>query len=291
MMGSIEELEPPEDLDYEENRETGAFPFFRSLGMDTERNMCKAVADFYLLEGMVADNYGPAVEPLRQYEEAMGREFSAYLDMAVGGEVRHAGECEEYGVEIPKGLTRYIRAAREVRFSRGKCWRIWTRMRSLNPESVRWFVDCVEVFNDPLWPHRGSRYRVGGPAWSTAASVVHDYFTKAIKPRTFLDRCFTLQHNNDYIFDKVYKVKGMNEVLEIQESGDYNKLARYASRKVVSTWQYRKQLGGTAQGKKWLAEDAASTRKLAELRCEECGRIRTTPEMWGGFCQGCDGKA
>jgi hypothetical protein len=255
MMGSVEELEPPEDQDYEENRDTDAFSFFRSLGMDPDRNMVKAVADFYLLEDLVSRGYKPALAKLQEYEATVGEEFAKYLDMAVGGEVRHAGAFQsEHDVEIPRGLVRYMRAAKEVRYSRSKCWRIWTRMRAINELSVGWLSECADVFVDVNWPHRGSRYSVGGPAWSTASRVVYDYYTKTIKPRTFLDRCFTLQHNNDYIFDKVYKVKGMNEVLEVQESGDYEKLLRYASRPVIDMVKYRLTMATTEQGRKWLKE-------------------------------------
>ena len=265
-MDEFDEEREEEEFD---ERDTDAFKFFRSLGMDPDRNLAKACADFYLLERMVADGYRPAIEPLRAFEKQTGREFATYLDMAVGGEVRHAGDCErEFGVEIPHNLAKYIQAARDVRFSRGKCWRIWTRMRQSNPESVVWFVDCHDVFEDDNWPHNKERYRVGGPAWATASVVVYDYLTKVIKPRTFIDRCFTLQHNNDYIFDKVYKVKGLNNTLEIQKAGDYKALGRLASRPVKAMWDYRNVVGRTDRGRMWLREQKELVEREAERQEE-----------------------
>lgn len=289
-MDEFEEFEEgiEDDEEEQEERDTGAFPFFQSLGMDPDRNLAKACADFYLLERMVADGYRPAVEPLRLFEKQTAREFATYLDMAVGGEVRHAGECEsEFGVTIPRNLIKYIQAARDVRYSRSKCWKIWSRMRYSNRESVQWFVDCETVFNDELWPHEEDLYLVGGPSWATASRVVFDYMTEVIKPRTFIDRCFTLQHNYGAIFDKVYKVRGLNTALEIQKDDNYQNLSRLASRPVKSMWDHRNQLASTAAGARWIREQRDLAAIEESRRCKKCGRIRSQGEILTGGCLEC----
>ncbi|MFN2614674.1 MAG: hypothetical protein ABR552_07645 [Actinomycetota bacterium] len=56
-----------------------------------DRNLSQAIADFYLRENLAnVRHYSPAVRLLDELEHALAREFAEYLDIAIGGELRHA---------------------------------------------------------------------------------------------------------------------------------------------------------------------------------------------------------
>ena len=74
------------------------------VGLNPKLSLPEACADFYVLERLVADGYPPAVDKLNTFETMLAKEFSSYLDIAIGGEIRHtwhvsgSDECEEcYG--------------------------------------------------------------------------------------------------------------------------------------------------------------------------------------------------
>ena len=124
-------------------------------------------------------------------------------------------------------------------------------------QSVRYFckkgpyADCVERYNktfEKFGPqfhidaatafHKGNwTPGYGGKKWGTIADVVSDYWHGIIKPRTFLDRAWTLQHNNNSVFDKIYEVGSLMNVLEVQASNDYKKLATFSSVYAGNLWQ------------------------------------------------------
>lgn len=60
-----------------------------ALGLHPRLNLAKACADFYLLERLEADGSRTARRMLRELESKLTREFSRYIDMASGGELRH----------------------------------------------------------------------------------------------------------------------------------------------------------------------------------------------------------
>lgn len=82
-------------------------------------------------------------------------------------------------------------------------------------------ADNAIAFRDGDW---SSGY--GGSKWATIAEVVRDYELGVIRPRTFLDRAWTLQHNNASVFDKIYSTGKLMQVLEIQADNDYETLGR-----------------------------------------------------------------
>lgn len=93
-------------------------------------------------------------------------------------------------------------------------------------------ADAADAFHKGIWTPG-----YGGKKWGTIADVVRDYHNGTIKPRTFLDRAWTLQHNNASVFDKIYSTSELMHVLEIQASNDYKKLADFASIYAGNLWQ------------------------------------------------------
>jgi hypothetical protein len=200
------------------------------LGLHTSLDLAEACADFYILERMSSAGFHQADRTLKSLESKLAVEFTTYLDMAVGGELRHAAEFRK--LIIPPSLVSYMDTAKTIDFDRYKCWQIWQALQ-VDRNRLQRLSDGAAIFDDPVWTDRS----VGGKMWGTIARVLLDYLTHKIKPRTFIDRCWTLQHNHSVVFDKCYRVSELNTILEIQAQNRYDTLVRYASPEVRVLWR------------------------------------------------------
>jgi hypothetical protein len=68
------------------------------------------------------------------------------------------------------------------------------------------------------------RVSVGGHMWATAARLARDYYAGVLNTQTFIDRCWSLQHNNGSLFNKIYRTDHLNSVLEWQAQEQYDLL-------------------------------------------------------------------
>jgi len=221
---------------------------FKRIGLHPERNLGGDVADFYLLEsiigykrndglrGDVYDGDGMAITLFERHVAEVAKEFSAYLDMAVGGEVRH-GFCWPSRIEPFDGrFTReYLMPCNEHEFSRSFAWDAWMRARRKAPKAtLPWLRQAARAFTSYEWKGDG----VGGDGWALAARVTFDYLSGTLRARTFVDRAFTIQHNNGHIFDKTYgNLKDLTKALEEQAAGDYRALSVRATPFVARRWR------------------------------------------------------
>lgn len=209
--------------------------FAESLSLNIRRNLKQDCADFYLLERIVYDDRA-AARPMSVLTSSLSREMSIYLDMAVGGELRYVRRSDNKGLDVPSSLTPFFAALEKTSGSRRQAWIAWTDLRrKYDPESVEWLVDAKRLFDDKEWKIEGA----GGPAWGSVARVEYDWLKGRLTRQTFIDRCFTIEHNNGAVFDKVYETHGLNKVLELQASDAYNRLAKYASPYVQTLWRQR----------------------------------------------------
>jgi len=205
--------------------------FFRSLGMKPDRDLRQDCADWYLLEWLAqAQQYDPARRRFDQLTRELAVEFETYLDMAVGGELRHA--VHVFRGELPASLASYWQSVRATNGDRSLAWREWTRLRREQPREtlVKWVDWAQRLFGDG---DRWSSGEVGGPRWAAVASVYKLRLIGRGTDTSFVDRCFTLEHNFGAVFDKVYEVDGLTKVLETQMQNDYQGLRRWASPEVV----------------------------------------------------------
>jgi hypothetical protein len=237
--------------------------FFKSIGLNVKRDLARDCADFYLLEMAVAQGNYFAIDRLARHEAQLAKELSTYLDIAVGGEVRHATHMSRAtGLPLPEEMEAYWNVASKNEKSekgRFECWQVWYRLRrrDWNGTSI-WLLHAAELFVHEKW-HQGS---VGGKGWSDAARVVHDYLygmgrdKRKMKARTFVDRCWTIQHNGGAIFDKAYRNSTMLDrlmkVLNRQEQEDYNYLKRVASPEIRQLWDDHKQNMRQEHDATWL---------------------------------------
>ena len=125
--------------------------------------------------------------------------------------------------------------------SRVSGWRDWHELSKRNP--ARWLQDCADHFNGDAWGGEGG---VGGPRWGLAANIGAAYLRGEMTKRTFIDRCWSLQHNGGCLFNKFWaefqleatnggyvelhghSPRRLDFVLAVQASGNYDLLARFA---------------------------------------------------------------
>lgn len=192
-----------------------------------ERDLAAAVADFYLLETLGnIKGCSIAKQKLAELETRLAAEFAAYLDIAVGGELRYARSM--LGDDCPKELEPYIK---EVALAdRGTAWLAWGIVRRI------WGLQALELAQD-TFEMSGWRGAFGGGAWASIASVLRAYLEAKINERIFVDRCFSLEHNSGSCFNKLYDTRRVKPVLEAHGADDYNTLLENSSEEVHRLWR------------------------------------------------------
>jgi len=136
--------------------------------------------------------------------------------------------------------------------TRSAAWREWAGIVGSGTEEA--LRQCVEAFNHPIWMGNTgnamfywkdtgkpvfdlmSKVSVGGPSWAQAAELAADYLSKRIQTRTFLDRCWSLQHNNGSLFNKIYETRSLMRVLQQQAEDNYPLLATHVDDHVRRLW-------------------------------------------------------
>lgn len=161
-------------------------------------------------------------------------------------------ECGDYGGCGTKHVFVFCPGC-EIHFINGET--IGPATASKYPESTRFFKQCNNEYDhisayNRTYERYGPEFLgdnskafhkgiwtpgYGGKMWGTIADVVRDYWDGTIKPRTFLDRAWTLQHNNASVFDKIYSISELMQVLKIQAKGDYTKLSEWTEPYVANT--------------------------------------------------------
>lgn len=205
--------------------------FLEKIGLHPELNLKMECADFYLLEKMVAeagftDNSDifmgneKVLAMLKEREEFLAREFGTYLDMVCGGEARYAGaEATGYSgsLSIYSPETQdYINKVASLK--RESAWKIYMALRRKAPKKTLKLLEEITAIFEEKW--RGG---AGGEPWAKIARVVLAYKQGKMGARSFVNLSFSLQHNNDAVFDKVYNIGGLGRVLEVQASGHYDR--------------------------------------------------------------------
>lgn len=155
----------------------------------------QAMADFYVLSYM--DTTPPVGAPdervalaaiadiAKAVREHLVEEFDPvfvqYVDMIVGGEVRHHKQ------------------AKALKGERTHAWWRWPAIRAQYGDKV--LLDAARMFDT-----MGGG--IGGPPWASAARLLHARITGKIPAWCFVDRVFSMEHHNGSLFNKVPWKKG-----------------------------------------------------------------------------------
>lgn len=164
-------------------------------GVDKSIDLCQAAADKYLLAGIVGKVVNPtSVDERDAYSDLLRAEgqsllsdltarldntFRGYLDMIVGGELRHHRAA----------------GSSTLRGSRTEAWNEWHAIRSAGgTQALR---DAADLFRD----FDTSGY--GGEAWAHIAETLLKRETGYFSPAVFVEQVWHLQHNGGSLFDKL----------------------------------------------------------------------------------------
>jgi hypothetical protein len=221
----------------------------RGRGLLPERDLAQAAADFYLLETLAAKGDEAGRRMLARLEASLAGEFAAYLEVAVGGELRyaqrHLGEDA-----LPPELACFFREVHPGQ--RGKAWLVWTVVRrALGGRAL----ELAEV----VFSHSGWREHFGGHPWACVARLLRQYLEGEISPRIFVDQCFSLEHNTGSVFNKLYETSRLADVLVAQSRDDYDTLLRFASDGVRWLWRRREWLRRRDHDPIWLGVQLLET--------------------------------
>lgn len=211
----------------------------RNMKLETE------CADFYIL-WVIAQDYpmSYAVVDFEQHKDKLAKQFEAYLDMAIGGEVRHSVKQTfndknrsldklENKSAAHRNIISRIRSG-ELTGDRYSAWSEWRKIREqfgLDALKV-----AADIFNKVRW-----NSSFGGKKWGSTALVLIDYLKGGITPTTFVDTAWSLQHNCDMIFTKVWYCNGtLKRILDSKFHGELEEVSKYASPKVKDTYNWFK---------------------------------------------------
>lgn len=218
-------------------------------GVRAERDLAEAASDFYLLELLNARGDPDAARMLAKLEARLAREFACYLDMAIGGELRYA--IKHLGKEaLPAELACFFREIHPA--ERGKAWLVWNVIR--RALGLRALELAAELFRTPGW-----RENFGGEAWAVVARLLKDHLKGRVIARTFVDQCFSLEHNTGSVFNKLYDTSTLGGILEAQGADDYGALLRQASDSVRRGWRLHEWRRRQEHDPTWLGVQMLDT--------------------------------
>jgi len=192
-----------------------------------ERDIAQSVSDFYLLETLGC-LHGDSLSRTRldKLEADLAREFSEYLDIAVGGELRYAKSM--LGDECPKRLQPFLKEAALA--DRGTAWLVWGIIRRA------WGMEALYLAEE-TFDLSGWRGAFGGEAWRDITKVLRSFLEGRMNKRIFVDRCFSLEHNSGCVFNKLYRVRSVPTVLSAHGNDEYDTLLEHASEEVKCLWR------------------------------------------------------
>lgn len=192
----------------------------RRVGLHPERDLAQACSDFYLLTYLRRPHYVvPAADVLGDLVNDLASEFAHYLDMACGGELRHASTWPQDLSDCPilgTGIDRSV------------AWREWLAWET--PISRARYA--MSAFEEASWPGRN----YGGEPWVLIAATLHQFLTMKLRPELFLDRVWNLQHHGGIVLNKIYNVDELSVVLDAHGKDDHETLLSFASQRTKELW-------------------------------------------------------
>lgn len=170
-------------------------------------------ADFYVLNDYLIDH------PNDSYVKSMfdnsvkflSKQFSNYLDMAIGGEMRHAKKFGSY-------FKKYYITKEYI--SRHGAWNRWKFIRET--EGLKALEKASDCFHNDYWPGA-----YGGPKWGKCTDVLLRYLKSEDNAVMFVDTAWSLEHNGGCVFNKAWNTLNIGEILDMKFDGNIAGLKKY----------------------------------------------------------------
>lgn len=219
------------------------------LGLNPQLVLCCEAADFYLLNDMTIDK-----PELRSRLEAkakyLAEQFSRYMFLAIGGEIRHYEwrtnsryelSCDSVGEAIKiiseilgegASLISWLRERSNPynRIEREAMWEEWmTVSETLGIDEPTLIFVAMRLFNEGS----GFTGSVGGENWGNIAKVLLMYWREELNDIAFVDTAFGLKHNGDLHFNKVWRINCLSQLLTANANDNLDLLKKFASEEVL----------------------------------------------------------
>jgi hypothetical protein len=192
----------------------------KRIGLDPTRNLAQACSDFYLLSYLRRPHYVvAAAEALDELVRDLTPEFAQYLDMACGGELRHAST---WPCELPSCPVLGRGNDRSV------AWRDWLAWETASYRAEY----AANAFEEASWPSRN----YGGEPWALIATTLHEFLNKEMSCEMFIDRVWNLQHHGGIVLNKIYPTDELALVLEAHGKDDHETLIAFSSEHTRGLW-------------------------------------------------------
>ena len=154
-------------------------------------NLQRECADFYTAYDICTNGeQGVRELYLNPMVARLAKQFASYLDMAVGGELRHCSHTiGNLNAWISKSDThKAVLGKAKSTGGRHAMWSEWKQMRDALG------LDALKVARDTFL-NGGWSSSFGGKKWGLAAKVLVDYLEGEINDVIFVDTVWSLQHN------------------------------------------------------------------------------------------------
>jgi len=205
----------------------------RQFKLDCSMWLPKEAANFYLLYLLKLETGWDC--GFSELCAKLADEFSRYMFLAIGGELRHAGLRHVKEPERNKEVFVWFQEANfEIR-ARDSMWQAWQdASKTLGKESMLEFA--IDLFNQNggedneetnLWEDG-----CGGHNWAVISQTLLSYLKGDYTKTIFVDTAFGLEHNNDIHLSKVWLTDGLRNILDANANGNYRALLLLASEEV-----------------------------------------------------------
>lgn len=206
-------------------------------------NLLRECADLYILNDLSLDfeDVKPLFEAKRDF---LAEQFSRYLDMAIGGEVRdgwtHCKNWEYLRDQKHLKILNYLTngVIPHGSHQREAAQMAWKKVR--DGMGIQALEEAYRFFHEGHWGN-GVSCSYGGPKWATAAKTLLGYLNGDYTKMTFVDTVWAMQHNCDFILNKAWNVQGLANVLQLKQEGCMVDLHQFASPEVAKLWKEKRQ--------------------------------------------------
>ena len=207
----------------------------KDWGLDAGLDLAKECADFYTLYDLSLD-FDDVKDAFNVKRDMLAAQFANYIDMAVGGEVRHAaGRVKNKEDIMPQAPILKLIMSGALPHNRSAAWRYWKIVRQ--EKGLEALRQVVVIY---LKGHWSSGF--GGLKWGKGAETLCMFLEGALTPTIFVDTVWSLHHNNGFILNKVWNCYGLEPILDAKFAGKIEDVVPYASIEIQKLWKDKRDV-------------------------------------------------
>ncbi len=198
--------------------------FAKIWGLE-KMNLINECADFYTLYDLTIDHSDDEyiMSIFKSKRDHLSKQFASYLDMIIGGELRH---CKNFGSFFQ------IKGSFRREGERHAVWSEWKNIR--NQQGLNVLNKALECYKSGDWSTS-----FGGKAWAKVTEVLIRHIKGEDTETMFVDTVWSLQHNTTYILDKFWNINNLQKVLNLKFEGKIKELVNngFCSSEVSQLWK------------------------------------------------------